>query len=502
MQGAHKEAGRVIAMKQMDESILPDFYGQKLDSKNQVKFFILVSSLGEWLEKVGFRIHKEQLVKVEDNIVSSVEEKEMYQLALAYVKTFNDDVLTSDFMIKGASLLLNQKGTILGLSKLSDNFLRSTKDLAYFFYSNGVVCVSKDAFNIIPYAETKGLIWKEKIINREFNTSSDSEFTKCIYGRFLKNITDNKEHYRSLTTAMGYLMHRYKSPTNVKAVILNDKSIAIDGSPEGGTGKGLNIKAIGKLVNVTTLNGKNLNLKTDKFALQNVTLQTDLIYIDDADKHLDFEQFFSSLSENTEIERKHKDKLQLPFKDSPKIAMTTNYALKGVSSSHLRRKQDVFINGYYSHLHSPYDDFGCEFFHEWDSLEWQHFDNLMLSFVQDYLNSGLVEYSTRELKEKMLRNQTNEEFWEAMETRFNAVNVKHSKGELKSYMSELNPSLSGISQKKINTYIDMYADFKGLISEHITGAGNFRHFRFKEKADGEVDTELDFIQDGEEMIDF
>lgn len=469
MNVAHKANDPIREMNKVVEKLEgahPTFYYSKIDSKGNEKWSIVVAKLLEFLIKEGFWRYLGGYIRVTDNKAELTDEKAMYQTALAYVVGFQDTALTSDFIQRGASLLLNQKGTVLALKEFEGEFLRDMRGKAHLPFRNTVLIVTKDGIEQKSYSEIDSIIWRTKIIEREFVPVSKSEANSCMFNKFTLNVAGDNENQFVLMRTIGRLLHGFKSSINVKAQVINDMSTNPDGSPAGGTGKGIILDAVDQMVEVLKIDGKRLNMKTDKFALQNVKLTTDVIYIDDAAKNFDLEDFFSSQTGGMEIERKGKDKTIIPFKDSPQLALTTNYGLKGLGSSHKRRKHEVYLTSYYSHEHTPYDDFKCEFFHGWEEKEFNLFDNWMVLCIQQYMNNGLTIYDTEATRKAALIKQIGTEFWDAMDNGFGNPGVSYPKGSLKERLATDNPILRNISYKKIKSYLDLYANFKGYSILH------------------------------------
>jgi hypothetical protein len=185
--------------------------------------------------------------------------------------------------------------------------------------------------------------------------------------------------------------------------------------PNGGSGKGLIHRAIGHIKNVVIEDGKKFDPKS-QFAYQKVNKDTQIFLIDDVPKHFNFESLFSIITEGMTVEKKGQDAYQIPFKDSPKISITTNYTIQGSGASHERRVFEVEIANYFNDQHSPEDEFGHLFFSDWDDVEWARFDNFMIRCVQYFLKNGLVQSDKVNLKLRKFRNEMGTEFIEFMES--------------------------------------------------------------------------------------
>ena len=57
-----------------------------------------------------------------------------------------------------------------------------------------------------------------------------------------------------MESTIGFLLHDYKNASYCPAVILNDQ--VVSSNPEGGTGKGLFMNALGYMKNLVKIDGK------------------------------------------------------------------------------------------------------------------------------------------------------------------------------------------------------------------------------------------------------
>jgi hypothetical protein len=170
------------------------------------------------------------------------------------------------------------------------------------------------------------------------------------------------------------------------------------------------VKALGYLLNIVRVDGKNF--KFDKsFAFQRVDLDTRILAIEDTRRNVDFEGFYSIITEGITVEKKNKDELFIPYSDSPKVMFTTNYTIPN-SGNHAKRRQKVLeFSGYFGPNRTPEDEFGHKLFDDWDKDEWNRFYNLMFDCVQGYLEFGVLEVASSEkIKRKQIRVQFGEEF--------------------------------------------------------------------------------------------
>lgn len=457
------------------------WYEKYNQSKGHKEYHLKEPELRIYLKKEGFRNFEGSPVHISGNIAKKVTAEDIFKYTLKFIESFEEPGLEAMFLKKGETLLLKNKAIVISLPESEVLPLSDTQKTSYKFYKNGIVKVEAEKeFQLMPYEEAKGFVWETAIKKRSFEILRDEEIEKAAFARFIRNITNNEDHYYSLCTAIGYLLHTYKDQRKPIAVIINDENLIDEGKPEGGTGKGLLVKAVSQVVERASYNGKNSDFSNNKFAYQNVEDTTALLLIDDAPRNFDFEALFSVLTDDLPVEKKHRAVKVIPYERSPKFVITTNYTIKGDSSSFKRRRFDIFLNNYYNSSHTPADDFGNEFFHGWDEKEWHLFDLFMMACLRTFLTLGLSPYEDEGLRLKMLKNETSADFFELMEEDYNVKNVNYTyisiREKLISIYGEKYYFLEK-NKKKVVEWVDRYANHKGFnIQKSRIGGGTTFNF--------------------------
>lgn len=364
----------------------------------------------EFLEDNGFyKFYPENsktfnLVKVTNNLIDNTSEDEIKDFVLSYLEDM-DDLSVYNYFADKTRFFKEDFLSMLG--SVDVYFVEDTADTAHLYYNNCAVKVTKDNVEIIDYIDLDGYIWKEQVIDRDF---AICEVTECDFKTFVSNISgDDKQRVRSVESTIGFLMHGYKNPAYCPAVILNDE--VISDNPEGGTGKGIFVRSISKLKRTVYIDGKSFNFDKS-FAYQTVDVGTQVLSFDDVKKHFDFERLFSVVTEGITVEKKNKDAFNLSFRKSPKIIITTNYAVRGKGNSFERRKWELEFKQFYSKEFTPYVEFGRMMFDDWDEEEWCKFDNYMINNLKSYLSTGLIKSEFVNLKVRKLSAETCHEFIE------------------------------------------------------------------------------------------
>jgi hypothetical protein len=366
------------------------------------------------------------------------------------------------------------------------DFLKDDADTCYIPFRNGVVVITKDAIELKTYGQLNKYIWKSQVIDRDIVIEQDIEIENVEYFQFVKRISaDDPERFIYALSLCGYLLHKYKDPGRPYSVILAEETE--NESTGGGTGKGIFVKALGFINNMVRVDGKNF--KIDKnFAFQRVDLDTKILAIEDTRKNVDFEGFYSIITEGITVEKKNKDELFIPYKDSPKVVFTTNYTIPN-NGNHAKRRQRVFeFAPYFGMSRTPEDEFGHKLFDDWDDDEWNRFYNLMFDAIQGYLQYGIQEVPHSEkLAKKQVRVQFGEEFldyfyglgdfaedWTSFEHLYNEF-LKMSGYEKKDY------SVKRFSKALEETASIMKIDHE---TKRDRTTGNKKLYKFKFKKDG------------------
>ena len=363
-----------------------------------------------FLEEHGFYKFNPQasknyvFVRVTNNLIDHTSEKEIKDFILNYLLDL-DDVSVYNYFAENTRYFREEFLTLL--SSIDVYFIEDNKDTAYLYYKNSAVKVTKNELISIDYLDLGGYVWKDHVIDRGY---IKCETTNCDFRKFINNICGNNEsRIQSMQSTIGYLLHGWKNLSYSPAVILNDE--VISDNPEGGSGKGLFMNALAQMKKLVVIDGKSFNFEKS-FAYQLVSADTQILCFDDVKKYFDFERLFSVVTEGLTLEKKNKDAIKIPFSKSPKVSITTNYAIKGKGSSFERRKWELELSRYYTRDRTPLKEFGKLMFGEWNDEEWCQFDNFMIECLQLYLDKGLIKSEFVNLKIRQLAAETCHEFIE------------------------------------------------------------------------------------------
>ncbi len=425
------------------------------------------------------------LVQEKEKVISQVSKEDIREHCWTYInkqyefENPDERKQVIDLFYRNRSLL--SRDNLLLLDEIDLNTVKDDDVNSYFFFNNCILKINQIGYYKLQFGEIDGNLWKNDIIDFNLNCEIPDEITP--EGEFYEFFLDITKHSNeqvqeqnriSLRTIIGYLLHRYKDPANAKAVILMDPYK--DGNPQGGTGKGLFSKAIGKIRHTAFQSGKSFAYN-DKFAFSNVNYRTRILTFDDVPKDFDFEKIFSLITEKAVIERKYENKFDIPYEESPKVVITTNYTVEGKGSSHRRRKIEFILSDTYDDNYSPEDRFEHLLFNHWDNSEWERFYLFMADCVQLFLMIGIVEPKFN-IGERTLKINASQSFIDFINTEID-LGVKYNKKEVFEEFKTKFPDHPTIEQNTFTKWIKLYADaYSFTMTESHSGEVNYFELTF------------------------
>jgi len=179
---------------------------------------------------------------------------------------------------------------------------------------------------------------------------------------------------------------------------------------------------------------------------------------------------FSLITEGITLEKKNKDAINIPFSDTPKILMSTNYTIGGSGGSHERRKFEIEFSSYFNSRYTPADEFGRQLFDDWDAEEWLRFDNYMISCLQYFLEFGLTEHEYVNLEKRKFIKDTSFDFFEwATDEENIKVGIAYPKKQLfQEFVDEYIDYKKWLTQKRFSGWIQKLAIYKGVFYDGKT----------------------------------
>lgn len=360
-----------------------------------------------------------KIVKVQDGFVEEAETEHLKKFIKDYIIGLPNsfDGITPNELLeaiyKGANTFFSES-LLEFMPRINLNILKDTKEIAYYPFSNGVLKVTADKKMLLTYGQLGVHVWRNRVIDFKIDIDEAIDWQAVEFVKFIDKICNsNIDRKNYVVQIIGYILHGYKDQTRPFAVILAEETEK--DKEGGGTGKGIFYKAIAKMLDVVFIDGKNFKLDKS-FAFQRVELSTQLIVIEDCRRNVDFEGFYSHLTEGITVEKKNKDELYIPYSDAAKFGFTTNYTINLKGNHGKRRGKVIEFGNFFNPRNTPLDYFGHQMFEGWDADEWNRFYNMMAECVQAYLMFGISDqYNSDSMKRKGIKLNFGEEFFDYFE---------------------------------------------------------------------------------------
>lgn len=383
-----------------------------------------------------------QFIKLEQPFVRVIEASEARDYLFEFAEN-NCNEAINEMLSKGVTQYVGPDKLSL-LHFIYPNFLKSNSMEQIFYFSKNCWRVTENEVKELGYESITHHVWAEQrrdfpaeylgkpLITfsgdgdtLDFELSKDGQ--KCHFLKFLMNASDftwrkrpeeieseeileNRKHLLSKLCAIGFMCMEYKDVSVNRAVIGMDGKQSEVGESNGRSGKSLIGVLMKNVIPTVYVNGKKKDLLDDQFVWDDVVENTKLVFIDDVLINFNFERLFPNLTGDWNVNYKGKGRITFPYETSPKIYIATNHAIRGEGASFTDRQWLLGFSDYYNDGHKPIDDFGCNFFTEWDFEQWNLCWNLIANCVQLYLKYGVVQAPQERLVERRLRQEITEVF--------------------------------------------------------------------------------------------
>ncbi len=367
-------------------------------------------------------------------------------------------------------LIINESA-LAHLYPLSKEILRDDAKTAYFPFKNGIVKVTATDISTIDYRNLDDkCVWKNHIINRNYPFEISQSEVASKFEDFLSNVTGGDvNRLNGFRSAIGYLLHNYTRQSLAVAIMLYDEEVSHGATPNGGTGKGIFAKAIREMRQVERIDGKNYNTE-DRFKFQQVTEETQVIWLDDPRSNFDFSDLYSAISEGLTVEAKNQARRVFPPERSPKIIICSNTVLSRIGSSNSRRQYILEVGSHYKDLaanglrESIEKEHGGQFFgrESWDEAEWARFYLFMLNCTRYFLDKGLIESEPINVVFNELIQRTNDEFATWVTEKVFELNIRYDTEKEFLEFKDLNYGDDPqFEQRDFTAMLKCFAAFKG-----------------------------------------
>lgn len=210
-----------------------------------------------------------------------------------------------------------------------------------------------------------------------------------------EEIHEQKMNLLNKIYAIGYNLHRYKSPSRAWAIYAMDNKIGEDGECNGRSGKSFLFKSFRYFMRTVNLSGRNPKLLENPHVYDQVDKHADFVLVDDCDKYLPVSQFYDNITSGMTVNPKNNKSFFIEFEDSPKFGFTTNFVPRDFDPSTNARLLYMVFSDYYHEktAENDYletrgirDDFGHNLMtNDYNEEDWNWDLNFFAQCLQFYL---------------------------------------------------------------------------------------------------------------------
>jgi len=289
----------------------------------------------------------------------------------------------------------------------------------------------KTDVKIYQYNEVKGFFAPHATQEREFTFNENSKqsvfelfLTMASTGKnpLIENLTEaENETFEKFCLMYGYLLHQYKNEAFNPAIVLSDAG-ANDRTRNGGRGKSLFTKAVAHVRNVMLKGGAEFD-PNYLFNFADLTKAYDVFIIDDVPAGFNYNSLYTQISGGINCQLKGKPAQNIPFKESPKFVITTNwsYRVEENSTSTERRFFEFQFTDFFNIENTPEKIFNQILFDDWTTDEWNRFYNFSFGCVASYLESGLKKIAYNKIEDNFRASFNDDAKLEEMERIINEL---------------------------------------------------------------------------------
>ncbi len=227
-------------------------------------------------------------------------------------------------------------------------------------------------------------------------------------------------HFISKVMALGYLLCKHKNQGQPFAVYAMEIEQSDEGSHQGGTGKSLFMTSVEQMRKMLFINGQELRTDKMEFMLQGVVKGvTDNVYFDDLNETINLHRFMPMITGKMVVNAKYADAFILDFNESPKVAFTSNHAIKGFDASLRRRTWFAAFSDYYHpdapmrnlKERSPLTEFGGNLIQDYSPEEMNGFYNFMMNCMQVWMKLRIrIQPPMKQIEKRNLQRAITDEF--------------------------------------------------------------------------------------------
>jgi len=423
----------------LDRAVSAQFWTEYTNKSGRKEYTLSLTSLNYFLELNGYYTLKDesrnepQYIHIDGIIVQKVTAKAIVSFLKQWMEQHGLPKALQDKVLRSHDLPTNNRSTLRERDDL--DFSKGTATAQYFHFRNCWVEVTGEKITTHRYTDPADhYVWDDNIIQHDYRlfddmfsigTDEDGRYivscpqnaraskllsflvnTSRLYWRkkdeFGEELTEEEIAEENLLFAsrianLGYLLTSYKSESEAWATICQDSAMAESADEcNGRSGKSFYFRVVGKMAKTFTIDAATTSFKDPRFIFDGVSSDTDLVLIDECPRKFNYNFVYGLITGDFRIEEKNRHSYVIPFSQSPKIGLGTNFTISRHDPSTEGRIWPQPFSDYY-HVKTPTndylesrsirDDFGQNLMGtDYSEEDWQLDFALMTQCVRFYLS--------------------------------------------------------------------------------------------------------------------
>ena len=423
----------------VNRAVKAKFWTMNENKMGQKEYKLSLTSLNYFLELNGFYTLKDEsrrepvYIRIDGIIVRQVTAKAIVGFLKQWMERQGLPKALQDKVLRSHDLPTNMSSTLRERDDL--DFRKGTATAQYFHFRNCWVEVTADKILMHRYTDQADhYVWADNIIPHDYRLMPDMfSITTDETGRYAVTLTEGVAQSKLLRFVnnsariywrktdeggleltpdeqaeedlckasrianLGYLLTSNKSESEAWATICLDSTMAENVDEcNGRSGKSFYVNATAKMVKMFAIDAGTTSFKDPRFLFDGVTSDTNLVFIDECPRKFNYNFVYGMVTGDFRVEEKNRHSFVIPFAESPKFVLATNFTLSRHDPSTEGRIWPQPFSDYY-HIQSPTndyresrsirDDFGQNLMGtDYDEQDWQLDLAFMTQCIRFYLS--------------------------------------------------------------------------------------------------------------------
>lgn len=356
----------------------------EFDEKGRVA--IPINAVLQVLAGLGFRNYHGKVVKIshEPNIVdTSITDplNEIVSSLIDYVKEENADTYSNIINALDEKFSTKAKYIRERLANLDPEILlKDGRNSAYKCYKNGIVEVDSTGVKLHNYS----FLSDNDLFVLDKNVEERNYFFDVEGSPLFKEFITNSLGWTSyIKKVLGYLAHKGKRENSTFLIVQTERVASV--KEGGGSGKNVTTSMLNYFNKIHEVDGASA--KVDATLTQGWS-DEGIVVISDVKRNFPYVGLKNAITNNMLCKRLYQNIAVIPFKESPKFIVSTNYSYDTGDGGLDRRIRVLEYTNFYSRQGGVDKYHGKMFPDDFTAEDWKGFDDVMIECLQAYFEAN------------------------------------------------------------------------------------------------------------------